>query len=133
MIPDCPSDAIAFIGECLKWDPTKRATAAQLIGHPFLSKENAHSGQHSPHTHQMHLKKLHSMGDGPNPASYKLEREPGKGFSPLKAISEKNPFDKDDEFDELLKDFKGYRVGGKKEEGRETDNGGKGEDEDEWF
>ena len=39
-----------------------------------------------------------------------------------------NSFDKDDEFDQLLNDFKNYQVAGKKEEGSK----GK-EDEDEWY
>ena len=38
VIIDCPSDALSFISECLKWDPSKRITAAQMINHPFLRK-----------------------------------------------------------------------------------------------
>ena len=53
------------------------------------------------------------MGDK---ASYKLERQ-NSGKSPMKATSEKPSFDKDEEFDQLLKDFKNYQVGSSKKEG----------------
>lgn len=36
-LPECSKDAIDFIAMCLKWDPTKRMTAAQLLTHPFIS------------------------------------------------------------------------------------------------
>lgn len=36
-IPDCPKEALDFISECLKWDPTKRSTASQLLSHSFLN------------------------------------------------------------------------------------------------
>jgi len=40
VLPNCPPDALHFIGECLKWDPAKRMTSAQMVLHPFLAKEN---------------------------------------------------------------------------------------------
>jgi protein kinase len=39
VIPNCPSDALSFIGECLRWDPAKRITSAQMVNHPFLAKD----------------------------------------------------------------------------------------------
>ena len=36
-LPDCPKDALNFIAECLKWEPSKRMTAAQLLSHPFIA------------------------------------------------------------------------------------------------
>lgn len=38
VIPNCPKDALNFIAECLRWDPTKRMTSAQMVNHPFLAK-----------------------------------------------------------------------------------------------
>jgi serine/threonine protein kinase len=64
VIPNCPSDALAFITECLRWDPSKRITATQMINHPFFNKENI-SSKH----HEMHVKKSISLDDKP---SYKL-------------------------------------------------------------
>jgi serine/threonine protein kinase len=37
VIPECPKDALDFIAECIRWDPTKRATASQLLNHSFLT------------------------------------------------------------------------------------------------
>ena len=68
------------------------------------------------------MKKISSMGSGGSPISYKIER---KG-SPLKTTSANNAFDKDEEFDQLLNDFKGYQVGSKKKD-KVT------EEEEEWF
>ena len=39
VIPGCPSDALSFISECLRWDPSRRASATQLLNHEFLNKE----------------------------------------------------------------------------------------------
>ena len=97
----------------------KRLTSAQMVAHPFLSKEIAEAKHH-----ELGVKKVHSMGEKVN---FKLERE-NSSQSPLKTVSDKkNKFDKDEEFDELLKDFKNYQVGSKKE------GSGKVEDEDEWL
>lgn len=38
VIPNCPSDALNLITECLRWDPTKRIASAQILSHPFFSK-----------------------------------------------------------------------------------------------
>lgn len=38
----------------------------------------------------------------------------------MKATSEKPSFDKDEEFDQLLKDFKNYQVGSSKKEGAKS-------------
>lgn len=65
------------------------------------------------------MKKINSSG---SPVSYKLERKEG---SPLKATSDNNGFDKDEEFDQLLNDFKGYQVSSKKDK--------VAEEEEEWF
>lgn len=64
VIPDCPSDALNFIGECLKWDPTKRITAGQMLNHQFLRKENIQTKHH-----ELHMKKINSSG---SPLSYKI-------------------------------------------------------------
>ena len=72
----------------------------------------------------MHLKKISSMGSSESPLSYKIERE---ASSPLKTTSAKNQFDKDEEFDQLLNDFKGYQVSGQKDKVAEE------EAEEEWF
>lgn len=67
VIPNCPSDALNFIGDCLRWDPTKRINSAQMVIHPYLSIES-HELKH----HEMGFKKIHSMGDKTN---YKIEVE----------------------------------------------------------
>jgi serine/threonine protein kinase len=36
VIPNCSSEAINLIGECLKWDPTKRITMNQILNHPYF-------------------------------------------------------------------------------------------------
>lgn len=38
VITGCPKDGLDFIGECIKWDPTKRMTANQLLSHPYISE-----------------------------------------------------------------------------------------------
>jgi serine/threonine protein kinase len=38
VLPDASKDALDLISEMLKWDPNKRATAAQLLQHPFFTK-----------------------------------------------------------------------------------------------
>lgn len=70
------------------------------------------------------MKKVSSMGSQGSPLSYKLERE---GSSPLKSTSAKNEFDRDEEFDQLLNDFKGYQVSGQKDKIAEEAA------EEEWF
>lgn len=75
-----------------------------MASHPFLSKENISV------KHEKNMKKMSSMDGKTN---YRLEKE--NSHSPLKAISVKNAFDKDEEFDQLLNDFKNYQVGEKKE------------------
>ena len=37
VIPDASSEALDLIGEMLKWDPNKRATAPNLLNHPFFT------------------------------------------------------------------------------------------------
>lgn len=37
IIPDASSEAIDLISEMLKWDPNKRATAPNLLNHPFFT------------------------------------------------------------------------------------------------
>jgi hypothetical protein len=69
----------------------------------------------------MGFKKISSMNEK---TDYRLEKP--KETSPLKSLSLK---DQDDEFDQLLNDFKGYQVSGKKEE----EVAKKNEEEDEWF
>ena len=66
------------------------------------------------------MKKINSSG---SPISFKLERE----GSPLKTTSANNAFDRDEEFDQLLNDFKGYQVSNKKDRVAEED------EKEEWF
>jgi len=39
VIPNCPSDALDFIYQCLKWDPTKRISTSKMLNHEFLIKK----------------------------------------------------------------------------------------------
>lgn len=50
---------------------------------------------------------------GGEKVSYKLEGGPAKQEAKVKSVS--NPFDKDDEFDQLLNDFKNYQLGSPKQ------------------
>jgi hypothetical protein len=70
------------------------------------------------------MKKVSSVGSSGSPLSYKMGRDES---SPLKTTSAKNEFDKDEEFDQLLNDFKGYRVSGQKDRVAEE------AEEEEWF
>ena len=121
VIPNCPSDALSFITECLRWDPMRRMSSAQMVNHPFLNKENI---EVKTNHHEMGFKKINSMGEKVN---YKMERETTNNKSPLKSTSVKATFDKDDDFDQLLNDFKNYQVSGKKDDVRQK------EEEDEWL
>lgn len=62
MIPNCPGDALSFIQECLRWDPTKRISAAQMVNHPYLNKEKPQ---------EIGMKKISSLGG--EKVNYKLE------------------------------------------------------------
>ena len=68
------------------------------------------------------MKKINRSG---SPISFKLERE--REGSPLKTTSANNVFDRDEEFDQLLNDFKGYQVSNKKDKVAEED------EKEEWF
>jgi MAK-like kinase len=64
VIPDASSEALELIGEMLKWDPNKRATAPSLLSHPFFTghplgnrisspeKDNIDIGLYSLNQHQ---------------------------------------------------------------------------------
>ena len=38
IVPDASKDAIDFISQMLQWDPSNRATASNLLAHPFFTK-----------------------------------------------------------------------------------------------
>lgn len=73
-----------------------------MVSHPFLTKE--------PIEKDFILKKQSS---GVERTNYKLEKEPSDRKEE-KTIVLGNQFDKDEEFDLLLKDFKNYQVGSNK-------------------
>jgi hypothetical protein len=63
------------------------------------------------------MKKVSSMGG--EKVSYKLEGGPAKQEAKVKSVS--NPFDKDDEFDQLLNDFKNYQLGSPKQAAKQEE------------
>lgn len=48
LIPDASSDALDLLSEMLKWDPNKRATAPNLLNHPFFTGHPISSRLSSP-------------------------------------------------------------------------------------
>lgn len=123
LIPDASSDALDFLSEMLKWDPNKRATAPNLLNHPFFTghpinnrlsspeKENAFNQQREVNE----TKRTYNSFNQHNKMEIKNELDPSlknETYSNSKINKEINysssKKDADNEISKLLEDTVGF-------------------------
>ena len=118
VIPDASSEALDLIGEMLKWDPNKRATAANLLNHPFFTGHpignRISSPEKSQHKANESKKTFSSYNHNHNKIDKKesepksIKTEPYSNMNVNSEISYSTKKDNDDEISKLLEDTVGF-------------------------
>lgn len=84
VVPDASPHALDILGEMLKWDPNKRATAASLLEHPFFTNYPISSRINTPILLQ-NVQKYRDISDGSSNDLSKI-LEDSVGFNQCKFI-----------------------------------------------